>query len=75
MGQISCKIVLEFDDQKDAQNIASSISPDNEDYIEMDVKGKKINCRATGETPMKLLHTVDDLLACVTIAEENLGID
>ncbi|MGM0405753.1 MAG: KEOPS complex subunit Pcc1 [Thermoplasmatota archaeon] len=72
MSIITCKVILEYDDQKSAEVIASSVSPDNEDYVELKVKGSKIECFTEAETPKKLLHTLDDFLACVTIAEENL---
>jgi len=72
MTNITCEIVLEYDDEKSAEVIASSVSPDNEDYIDLKIIGSNIICSAKAETPKKLLHTLDDFLACVTIAEENI---
>ncbi|MFO7791816.1 MAG: KEOPS complex subunit Pcc1 [Candidatus Saliniplasma sp.] len=72
MSKITCKVVLEYNDTKSAELIASSVSPDNEGYIELEVKGTTIECFAGAETPKKLLHTLDDFLACVAIAEENI---
>lgn len=72
MPTLNCKIVLEYKDEKSAEVIASSVSPDNGDYIGLKVKGSTIECFAEGKTPKKLLHTLDDFLACVAIAEENL---
>ncbi len=65
-------MTLEYEDKHEAEVVASSLSPDNEDYIELEVKCSKIECVAKAETPKKLLHTIDDFLACVTVAEETL---
>lgn len=72
MSDLTCRVLLEYKDQKSAELVASSVTPDNEDYIELQVEGSNIKCFAKAETPKKLLHTLDDFLACVAIAEENI---
>lgn len=69
---ISCKLELRYDDPGTAERVAKSVSPDNEDYIEVKIDGGKLLCRADAESPLQLLHTLDDFLACVTVAEETL---
>ncbi len=70
MSSIRCEINLEYDDMETAEKIAGALSPDNEDYIEVEVRGSTIHCEASADSPMKLLHTLDDFLACVAIAED-----
>ncbi len=70
MSSLSCEMNLEYDDIETAEKIAGALSPDNEDYIEVEVRGSTIYCIATADSPMKLLHTLDDFLACVAIAED-----
>jgi hypothetical protein len=70
MSKITCEIILDYVDNDIAEMISSSVSPDNEEFIEVEIKDSKLICKAEGENPMQLLHTVDDFLACVTVAEE-----
>jgi len=72
---IECELKLAYGDKKTASVIGKSIEPDNEGYVEMEVKDSTIICKIKSEEPLQLLQTVDDLLNCVTIAEEthNVG--
>ena len=72
---IECELKLDYHDKKTASVIGKSIEPDNEGYVEMEVKDSTIICKIKSEEPLQLLQTVDDLLNCVTIAEEthNVG--
>ena len=63
------QIQLTFDDASTAEAVASSVSLDDEGYIETTRRGRTITTRATADGPMSLLHTLDDYLACVSIAE------
>ncbi|MFO8110850.1 MAG: KEOPS complex subunit Pcc1 [Thermoplasmata archaeon] len=69
MSKISCTLELEYKSSKKAQSIARSLSPDNQGYIEIKVKGRSLRCYADADTALSLLHTVDDFLACLTVAE------
>jgi len=72
---IECKLKLEYEDKKTAKVIGRSIEPDNEDYVDMEFIGSTLSLKVKDEKPLRLLQTVDDLLACVTIAEETEDID
>jgi hypothetical protein len=63
------QIQLTFDDASTAEAVASSVSLDDEGYIETTRRGRTITARATADGPMGLLHTLDDYLACVSVAE------
>ncbi len=67
---IECELKLDYKDEKTASVIGKSIEPDNEGFVEMDIDGSTINCKMKSEELMQLLQTVDDLLSCVTVAEE-----
>jgi len=72
---IKCELKLAYDDKKTASVIGKSIEPDNEGYVEMNVKDSTIICKIKSEEPLQLLQTVDDLLNCVTIAEETHDVE
>ncbi len=74
MATVSCIMKLDYDGQKKAEAVAKALEPDNERYIEVDVKDCSIHCYAEADNPLSLLHTLDDFLACLTVAEETLGI-
>jgi hypothetical protein len=60
---------LTFGDAATAEAVASSVSLDDEGYIETTRRGRTVTARASADSPMSLLHTLDDYLACVNVAE------
>ncbi len=42
---------------------------DNERFVHMVVEGKKIKSTAESESIPSLIHTLDDFLSCVSVAE------
>ncbi len=63
------RLTLTFADAELARAVAESISLDDEGYIRTRRRGATILAEATAEIPMSLLHTLDDYLACVSVAE------
>lgn len=72
MSEIDCKLILEYEDEETANMIADSLDPDNGDYIDLEVVDNKIMCRTEGSSSMHLLHTIDDFLSCLSVAENTL---
>ncbi len=66
------QLTLRFDDAATAEAVASSVSMDDEGYIETARRGRTITAKATADDPMRLLHTLDDYLACVSVAERTV---
>jgi len=60
---------IEYTTVEEAQYIANALKPDNEDYITVHVFRNTIEATATAKTAGSLRHTVDDFLACLTLAE------
>jgi hypothetical protein len=67
---VDCEIVLEYDDERDAIAVMEAISPDNAPYAEAERNGRKVTVRSRSDTCPQMLHTMEDLLACVKVAEE-----
>ena len=63
------RLTLTFEDAATAQAIAASVSLDDQSYIRTTRRGRTITAEAKAENPMSLLHTLDDYLACVSVAE------
>ena len=69
---VDCEIVLDYDDEKDAIAVMEAISPDNAPYAEAERDGRKVTIRSRSNTCPQMLHTMEDLLACVKVAEETV---
>ena len=67
---MDCIIELEYGSEGEAEAVIKAIGPDNSPYAHALLSGKKVTVSASAETPLSLLHTVEDLLACVRVAEE-----
>ena len=62
-------LTLRFADAATAKAVAQSVSLDDEGYIRTRRNGATITATAAAEGAMGLLHTLDDYLACVSVAE------
>jgi len=65
---VSCDIVIEFDDTDKVKNVLKSIEVDNFDFVNSKVNGKKLEVSIKASSVSSLLHTLDDYLACVSVA-------
>ena len=66
----SCEIVIEFNDVEKAKTVLKSIEVDNFDFIKSWRDGKKLSAHIESISISSLIHTLDDYLACVSIAEK-----
>jgi len=67
--KIQCTIVLDYETIKTAHAVYQATQVDDLDYVESQVKGKQIQALIRSASVSSLLHTVDDYLACVSVAE------
>ena len=68
--KIACDVVIEYDDVKKAENILRSIEVDNFDFIKSQINGKQLEAHIESKSISSLLHTLDDYLACVSVADK-----
>jgi tRNA threonylcarbamoyladenosine modification (KEOPS) complex Pcc1 subunit len=66
----SCDIVIEFDDAEKVKKILKSIEVDNFDFVKSQAKGKRLEAHIESKSVSSLIHTLDDYLACVSVAKE-----
>ena len=72
----TCTLELEFPDEKTARNIAKALELDNAGYIETRVEGNILYATTTADNVMSLRNTLDDYLACISVAQKSLeGVD
>jgi len=68
--QASCLLELDLGSEERASNINRSLELDHGDHARSWVEGSvlKVECEAKGL--MSLLHTIEDLMACLKVADE-----
>ena len=66
----TCKIVIDFDNEKKVKNVFKSIEVDNLRFVKAHIKGKTLEADIESKSVSSLLHTLDDYLACVSVAEK-----
>ena len=63
------RLTLTFDDTASAEAVAASVAHDDEGYLRTTRRGRTLIAEASAEGPMGLLRTLDDYLACISVAE------
>ena len=66
----TCSIIIDFNDKRKVKTVLKSIEVDNFDFIKVKANGKNLEAFIESSSISSLLHTIDDYLACVTIAEK-----
>jgi len=65
---VACDIIIEFDDAEKVKTVLKSIEVDNFDFVKSKANGKKLETTIKTKSISSLLHTLDDYLACVSVA-------
>ena len=66
---INCEIILTYESEKQAAQIQQALSIDDGSFVSSRVSDNKLLVTIKSETLSSFLHTLDDYLACVTVAE------
>ena len=69
-SRVKCALLLEFASHEEALHVHRSIELDNQGYLSTKVEGTAILADISAESLNSLLHTLDDFLACVGVAEK-----
>ncbi len=64
----SVRLTLRFHTAEQARRVAKALEPDNEGFLKTTLKGRTIHAEADAATIPALLHTLDDYLACLSVA-------
>jgi hypothetical protein len=60
---------ITFTDDEVATAVAESVRLDDQGFIRTQRRGATITAEASADSPLSLLHTLDDYLACLSVAE------
>lgn len=70
--KVTCEVVIEYDDAEKADTVLRSIVVDNFDFVRSRADGRRLEARIESNSVSSLLHTLDDYLACMSVAEKIL---
>ncbi len=68
--RVICEIVLEFPTEEHASRVFQAVQTDNEGYVRAAVDGSRLKAVIEAASLKSLLHTLDDFLACVSVAHK-----
>lgn len=71
----SCDIVIDFDDSEKVKTVLKSVRVDDFDFVKSKANGKKLEASIKADSVSSLLHTLDDYLACISVAGKVLDKD
>ena len=66
---VRCRIELEYSSPEEALKIQRSVELDNDEHLISAVNGRVIEAKIGAGSLGSLLHTLDDFLSCVAVAE------
>ena len=77
---MEAEICLSYKNEREAEAVAKAVAPDNIQvpsglYIETVRNGSDVNTKVECRTRLQtLIATIDDLLACVSVAEKTFNV-
>ena len=67
--KISCKLEFDYGSEEEAQAVLKAVEVDNYEFVKTTLEGKRLLSVVESESISSLIHTLDDYLACVSVAE------
>jgi tRNA threonylcarbamoyladenosine modification (KEOPS) complex Pcc1 subunit len=68
--KIRCTVAIDYSDRKKTEAILHSTEVDNLGFIHSWTDGNKLKAVIEADSVSSLIHTLDDYLACVSVAEK-----
>jgi len=73
--KVKCSLSIDLDDVKKAENVLKSVQVDDFDFVKSKINKKQLEAVIESDSVSSLLHTLDDYLACVSVAMKILDKD
>jgi len=71
--RVHCRLQFGYQSKAVAEKVTRSLRVDDATYITSTVDGRTLIAEAHADSLLALLHTVEDYLACLTVAEKVLS--
>jgi len=67
---ISCTLIFEYENSEKAEKVLRSLKVDDVDFVKSKINGDKLEVFIKSKSVSSLIHTLDDYLACLSVAEK-----
>lgn len=67
---VTCNIKIDFDKDDRVDKVLKAIEVDNFDFVDAKKNGKQLVAVINSNSVSSMLHTIDDFLSCVSVAEK-----
>ncbi|UCE37594.1 MAG: hypothetical protein JSW00_19435 [Thermoplasmata archaeon] len=68
--KVTCRLEFNYETEEEAKAIVRAVEVDNYQFVKTTLEGRKMISVAEAGSIPSLIHTLDDFLACVGIAEK-----
>lgn len=68
--KIKCEIEIDCDSEKKISDIMKSVDVDNYDFVKTEKKGNTLIAHIDSNSVSSMIHTLDDYLACISVAKK-----
>ena len=73
--KVNCSLSIDFDDPDKDKTVLKSVKVDDFDFVKSKIIKNKLQAEINSDNVSSLLHTLDDYLACVSVAMKVLDKD
>ncbi|MFQ6013600.1 MAG: KEOPS complex subunit Pcc1 [Thermoplasmata archaeon] len=74
MARVTCRLEFRYASQDEAEKVLLAVERDNAPYITARVEGEILISEAEAHSIASLVHTLEDYLANLSVAEKVLGL-
>ncbi len=74
MIMLTMDLTIEYANPSDAEAVYNSSKPDDDSYVSTRISGNRVIYSFRAETAGQMRSAMDDVLACVKVSEEALGL-
>ena len=67
--KVSCTVALQFQSSEQAKNVFEAVHIDDASFMNTTINKNVMEARIQTHSISSMIHTLDDLLSCVQIAE------
>ena len=68
--EITCSLSIEYDSKINAEKVLQSVKVDDYKFVTSKIQDNTLEATIKSTSVPSLLHTLDDYLACLSIAEK-----
>ena len=68
--KVRCELSFEYPSKHVASTVLQATKVDDQGFVTSSVKEKSIHATIEAESVSSLMHTLDDYLSCVSVAEQ-----